>query len=128
MLDTEFDEFGNDKAQQEYFLGMTCRTAQEYDQALPHFQRSLELMPHYKTCQRVAEMLHALGRTSEAEPYIVQAYELNPNHSQAATEYAKLLSERGLKEDAKSLLIQVLGHNITYSPAKNLLNLLENDT
>jgi tetratricopeptide (TPR) repeat protein len=108
-------------AYEQFLLGTERLMASDHEQALTYFQSSLDLHPHYKTCQRVAQILVVLGKPHQAEPFIEQAYALNPNHSQTGTDFAKLLIQRGDIVRAKELLQQVVNHNKTYSPANEVL-------
>jgi tetratricopeptide (TPR) repeat protein len=114
-----------EQSRAEYLLGMASFEKKDYQEALGHFHRSLELDSHFKTCQRIAEVLYALGQAAEAETYIEKAFHLNPNNSQAATHYTELLVKRGFNEDAKEILDDILSRNPTYGPAKRLRKSLE---
>jgi tetratricopeptide (TPR) repeat protein len=105
--------YDHDEAHDAFYEGMAFRDRQDYEKALTHFRHSLELHEHYKTCQRIAEMLIALDRATEADEYIERAYHLKPTHSQAATNYAAVLIKRGENEKARDVLIEVVSHNST---------------
>lgn len=104
----------------EYNLGMAALEKKDYQLALVHFRQSLELNPHFKTCQRIAKILQVVGEELEAESYIEKAFELNSSNSQVATGYAELLLKKGFKQKAITILNEVLNKNPNYGPAKRL--------
>ena len=84
---------------------------------------SLALDEHFKTCERIAELLEGLGRVAEAESHIHRAFQLNSENSKVATRYAEVLLALGDFSEATRVLRNVLDKNPTYGPARRLCEL-----
>jgi tetratricopeptide (TPR) repeat protein len=105
---------------EQYQRGLILQRNGNHQDALRCFYRSMELSPHFKTCQRIAQSLRALGQLDESDSYIEKAFQLNPNNSQAATEYAEMLANHANMDQAMAILDEVLRKNTSYGPAQRL--------
>ena len=103
-----------------YCEGMALMDAGKDDEALVVFLRSLKMGDHFKTCERVAEILSKTGRSAEAAKYVERAYSLNPSNAKTATQYASLLDSQDRTDEALAILDEALKRNLTYGPALKL--------
>ena len=94
-----------------YYLGVQQFEERQYDSALEHFYASFDKSPHFKTAQRIAEILIIQGQLDEADKYVFAAYKLNPKNSQCAVMYVHVLLRKGDKEKAQAILQDVLQRN-----------------
>lgn len=73
----------------EYFEGVRFFENNSLDAALNHFQKSLQLEKHFKTCHQIYKIYDKLGNEEYAYKYICIAYELNKNNDAVAIDLAK---------------------------------------
>lgn len=105
---------------EKYTYGMALLEDNKHEEALFAFLESLAINQHFKTCERIADVLEDLGRTVEAESYVIRAFQLNRSNSKVATRYAQILFSRGERQEASRVTQDVLAENPTYGPAKRL--------
>lgn len=92
--------------------------------ALSFFLMSKDVEPHYKTFERIYEVLKELDREQEGFIYLEEAYKLQPTSDKTAILYSNMLVTQGKHSIARKILITVLERNSTYGPAKRLLESL----
>jgi tetratricopeptide (TPR) repeat protein len=114
-----------EEARLEYLTGMEAYQAQQYDKALLHFRRSNALSEHFKTWQRIGQVLEAQDHLQEADECWKRAYQLNSKNSQVAVGYAEVLLRQQKHQEAVRVLDEVLEANTTYGPAKRLKERVE---
>ncbi|QDG50777.1 tetratricopeptide repeat protein [Persicimonas caeni] len=116
-----------EKARREYLNGMQAFDEERYELALRYFRESSRIDEHFKTWQRIAQVLEKLGRATEAEEYYERAHQANPANSQVAVDYARVLLANQRVDEALELLEDVLRANTTYGAAKKLIAQVEEE-
>src|SRR5262245_26142908 len=87
-------------------LGMICDALQDYDAALKHFQRAIELNHRQKRSQTLplvyaGQLLSKLGRFAEALEYLSQAVNINPHSSEIHRARGRALEKLGRAAEAE---------------------------
>lgn len=97
-----------------------------YAEALPFFEQSLTLQPHFKAYECMYRCYAALNEPEKAFDSIAASHKLNPKNDKTALEYAKaLVRYKKDKAAARSELTAILERNKTYMPAKRFLEELD---
>jgi len=87
-------------------LGMICDALQDYDAALKHYQRAIELNQRQKRPQTLplvyaGQLLSKLGRFAEALEYLSQAVNVNPRSSEIRLARGRALEKLGRISEAE---------------------------
>jgi tetratricopeptide (TPR) repeat protein len=91
-------------------LGNVLKNAGKVDQAVEHFNKSLELKPNSpEVHNNLGTLLDKLGRVNEAVEHYERALELRPNFSQAHYNLATLLAKQGKTDEAIAEFSKALG-------------------
>lgn len=107
-----------------YGMGMECMEKKEFEEAVKHFRKSLDLKKRSITAARIYECLLHLNRYDESKEYIEMAFMLNTTSDIVAVQYAsRLVQDKHLKK-ATAILRTVLERNPSYLPAKKLFETL----
>ncbi len=104
-----------------YGMGMECMEHEKYEEALKHFEKSLNLKQRSLTAARIYECLLHLKRGTEARRYIEMAFMLNSQSDSIAVQYAAVLLQEKKVKKAESILRTVLDRTPSFAPAKKLL-------
>lgn len=100
----------NGRAQMNY--GLTLMSQGKYDETLPYFQRTLELMPTWAYIHiNMGILREAMGFSEEAEQYFKNAIRFQPNVPDCYYFYARWLDRKGRPADAIAQLQE--GHRIS---------------
>ena len=84
-------------------------------------KESASVDEHYKTYELLGECLESQEDLTNANEAYSRAMVLNPGANKSGYLLARSLAMLGRKEEAKRILIDVLGTNPTYGPAKKYL-------
>lgn len=106
-----------------YYAGRERLDNAFYADALPLFEESLSIQPHFKTYECAYHCYAALNQPEKAFESISAAFALNGKQDKVALHYAKALLN--YKQDiaaAREVLIKILDRNPSYKPAKVMLN------
>jgi tetratricopeptide (TPR) repeat protein len=88
----KLDTQGNANAHNNY--GMALASARRFDEAIPEFQRAIELDPSIPEAQyNIGYALSMQGKFREAIPYYQKALELNPNFARAQAQLNTALQQ-----------------------------------
>ncbi len=111
-----------------YHAGRDKLDSAYYAEALPFFEQSLALQPHFKVYECIYRCYAALNEPEKAFDSIAAAHKLNPKNDKTALEYAKALVR--YKNDAytaRAELKAILERNKTYKPAERFLKELDKE-
>ncbi|MDE7400266.1 MAG: hypothetical protein K2N06_12175 [Oscillospiraceae bacterium] len=106
-----------------YYAGREQLDNAFYAEALPLFEESLKLQPHFKSCECAYRCYAALNQPEKAFESISAAFALNAKQDKVALEYAKAIVN--YKQDvaaAREVLLGILNRNPSYKPVKVMLN------
>lgn len=93
----------NGRAQMNY--GLSLMAAGKYDETLPYFQRTLELLPRWAFIHiNMGILREAMGFSEEAEQYFRNAIAYQPNVPDSYYYYAQWLQKKGRTAEAISQL------------------------
>lgn len=104
-----------------YGMGLDYYKEGNMEKALENFLHSLHMEIHFKTYERIYQVLTSLGNYKEAREYLLKAYELNNKNEKICVEFAKVIFEEGKVLQAEEILKEVIKRIPTYGPAKKLL-------
>ncbi len=93
---------------------------EDFMKALEYFEKSIEIMPHFKTFERMYYCYKQLGKHDIARRYIEKAYLMNESNDKVAVEFAIELQEEGKIEFCLEVVNKVLKRNPSYGPAKRI--------
>lgn len=109
-----------------YGVGLDYSNEGNMEKALENFMISLQMKSHYKTYERIYQVLSTVGRYEESRSYLYKAYELNSLNEKVCIEFANLVFEEGKIQEAKEIANEVLKRIPTYGPAKRMLMKINN--
>ena len=90
-------------------LGSELARKSRLEEAVVHYQRTLELNPQHRRTQfNLATALWGLKRPDEALPHFRKAVELEPDHAEARNNLAVLLHSRGQVDEAAIHLTEAI--------------------
>ena len=87
-----------------YMLGKLLMNLGRHAQALSIYQEIATLEPAAVACHLLSEVLHALGRVSEALPWAQKAHELDPEHPDYMARLAHCLFYTGRVQAAVDMM------------------------
>ncbi|UCC22946.1 MAG: tetratricopeptide repeat protein [Planctomycetota bacterium] len=91
-------------------FGNVLKDSGKFDDAVEHFNKSLELKPNSpEVHNNLGTLLDKLGRFDEAVEHYKRALELRPNFSQAHYNLATLLAKQGRTDEAVAEFRRALG-------------------
>jgi tetratricopeptide (TPR) repeat protein len=112
------------KAITENNLGTKLMEQKDYDAAIAHQQRAVELMPDYPAAyNNLGATLRAAGRLDEAIAQYRKAIELKPDFASASYNLANALLEQGKTADSAESFRQALRDNPNSVEAHNNLGI-----
>ncbi|MGA2508579.1 MAG: tetratricopeptide repeat protein [Chitinispirillaceae bacterium] len=107
-------------------LGVLLTCMRRPDEAMAHFQKTLELNPnHAEAHNNLGVLLARMGRTDEAMVHFQKAVELNPDYAEPHNNLGHLLADMGRTDEAMAHFQKAVELNPDYAePHNNLGHLL----
>jgi tetratricopeptide (TPR) repeat protein len=110
----------------ETLLGVALSDRNRFDEAIPHFQKSLELVPNNaETHNNYASALDAVGRSSDAAPQLAEAVRLQPSSAVFNYNLAVIRSKEGRIPEAISAITKAIDLDPTNKEYRDGLAVLQ---
>jgi tetratricopeptide (TPR) repeat protein len=107
-----------------YQQGIEFINNNDLKNAINSFKESLRIDEHFKTYEKLSEVLRIVNENDEADECIKKAYNLNSNSDKTSVLYAEILIRKGKIDDAIIILRDTLKRNSSYKKARELLDKL----
>ena len=105
--------------------GLSLMARGQYNETLPYFKRTMELMPNWAFIHiNMGVLRDAMGFPEEAEQYFKNAIQLQPTLPDAYYFYARWLAEKGKIDEAIEQLQTSVKMGSVHVPTNELLNAL----
>jgi protein O-mannosyl-transferase len=105
-------------------LGNVLTERGQFDAAIPHYQKALEIKPNYAAAHyNLGVVLSERGQNDAAVAHYLKALEIKPNYAEAHNNLGTALAERGQIDAAIAHFQKALEINPDYAGARDNLNL-----
>jgi tetratricopeptide (TPR) repeat protein len=100
-------------------LGSALATQGKWDEAIPHFERALQLKPNYADAHyNLGDALATQGKWDEAIPHFERALQLKPDYADAHYDLGLTLAAQGKWDEAIQHYEQVFHLKLDYADAQ----------
>lgn len=114
-----------EKGLQLYKKGMDFFKDNDFEVAEEYFKKSLSIYEDYKSYRMLSKIYDKRQDYENKFLYIKKSYETSDIQDPVAKEYAEMLIERNLLDEAEIILNKTLLRNKTYKPAQQLLKIID---